>query len=260
LIGFLVGCFGLIWSRHAAAGIGHFAPLLVMAVPAGDVGLSIARRLLRRQPIFRADRNHIHHRLLSLGLTHRDAAFAFWGVSALSATLAVLQTVVYPQAAFVLVLVCAAAAFFGIRKLRYIEFHSLINVLRGEFWRILRMRICLNEYEESLSAARNLEECWNAVSVVCREAGFRQVTLEVAGKRFELSPVAEMAFYAPIILPLGSQGRLTFVRSARSFALEMWVVSISELLVEKLAKLRRVETTRPETSLEELKPLTLAAH
>ena len=261
LIGFLVGCFGLIWSRHAASGIGHVAPLLVMVVPAGDVGLSVARRLLRRKPIFRADRNHIHHRLLSLGMTHRDAAFTLWGVSALGATLAVLQTLVYPQTAGVLVVFCAGAAYFGIRKLRYIEFRSLVQVLGGELWRILRMRICLNEYQESLDAAGSLEECWDAVSAVCREAGFRHVTLEVADRRFELSPVAEFApsCPVPIVIPLGSRGQVTFVRNAQSYALAMWAVPIVESFVEKWGKLGRTESPAPEPSLEELKPLTMAA-
>ncbi|MFP8877418.1 MAG: MraY family glycosyltransferase, partial [Myxococcota bacterium] len=41
-------------------------PLLALAVPILDTTLSIARRIYRRQPLFRADRLHMHHRILAL--------------------------------------------------------------------------------------------------------------------------------------------------------------------------------------------------
>jgi UDP-GlcNAc:undecaprenyl-phosphate GlcNAc-1-phosphate transferase len=43
-------------------------PLLAVSIPLLDVSLTILRRFLRNQPIFSADRGHIHHRLLERGL------------------------------------------------------------------------------------------------------------------------------------------------------------------------------------------------
>src|SRR5207247_9451395 len=72
LLGFLLGCFGVIWSFKTATVLGMVAPLMAMFVPILDVTLSIARRFLRGQPIFGADRRHVHHRLLDrrLAPTH----------------------------------------------------------------------------------------------------------------------------------------------------------------------------------------------
>ncbi len=67
LIGFLLGCCGLLWSGSAHDTLSMLAPLLVLSVPIADLSLSILRRGIARRPIFTADRAHIHHRLLDRG-------------------------------------------------------------------------------------------------------------------------------------------------------------------------------------------------
>ncbi|MBV8902876.1 MAG: undecaprenyl/decaprenyl-phosphate alpha-N-acetylglucosaminyl 1-phosphate transferase, partial [Acidobacteriia bacterium] len=84
LIGFLLGCYGAMWSYKSATLIGLTAPMMAMAIPLLDVALSIVRRFLRNQPIFSADRGHIHHRLLERGLTPRRAALFLYGICGLA--------------------------------------------------------------------------------------------------------------------------------------------------------------------------------
>ena len=74
-VGFLLGCFGVIWSQKSATLLGMTAPLIALAIPLLDTALAIARRFLRRQPVFGADRGHIHHRLLARGFTPRRVAY-----------------------------------------------------------------------------------------------------------------------------------------------------------------------------------------
>ena len=78
LVGFLLGCYGVIWSQKSATLLAMTAPLMALAIPMLDVCLSIARRFLRRQPIFRGDRGHIHHRLLDRGLSPRRVALLLY--------------------------------------------------------------------------------------------------------------------------------------------------------------------------------------
>ena len=77
VLGFLLGCFSLLWSAKSATLLGMAAPLIALSVPLIDTSLAITRRFLRGQPIFLPDRSHIHHRLLALGLTHRGAVLFF---------------------------------------------------------------------------------------------------------------------------------------------------------------------------------------
>jgi len=79
LIGFLLGCYGALWSHKTETLLGMVAPMMALAFPLLEVGVSIFRRFIGRKPIFTADRNHIHHRLLDQGFTPRRAALLLYG-------------------------------------------------------------------------------------------------------------------------------------------------------------------------------------
>ena len=72
LIGFLLGCSGLIWAKSATSLAGIAVPLLALSVPLLDVSLSVIRRFLKKQPVFSADRGHIHHRMLDHAFSTRQ--------------------------------------------------------------------------------------------------------------------------------------------------------------------------------------------
>jgi UDP-GlcNAc:undecaprenyl-phosphate GlcNAc-1-phosphate transferase len=58
-------------------------PLLVLAVPLLDVVLAIVRRMRRGIGIAHADKEHIHHRLMDIGHSHRQAVLLMYLWSAL---------------------------------------------------------------------------------------------------------------------------------------------------------------------------------
>jgi UDP-GlcNAc:undecaprenyl-phosphate GlcNAc-1-phosphate transferase len=57
-------------------------PIMVLGLPIADTAIAMLRRAITRRPIMTADRGHIHHRLLDLGLTHRRAVLTLYGVCA----------------------------------------------------------------------------------------------------------------------------------------------------------------------------------
>lgn len=124
-IGFLLGCFGILWSQKATTILGMTAPLMALAIPLLDTGLAIARRFVRRQPIFSADRGHIHHRLLDRGLTPRRAALVLYACCALGAicSIAVMNA---SMSGFVIIIFCAAT-WIGVQHLGYIEFRPPVE-------------------------------------------------------------------------------------------------------------------------------------
>ena len=58
-------------------------PLLILLIPFLDVALAIARRTWRRQGLGQADKEHLHHRLMEIGHTHRQAVLLMYLWSAL---------------------------------------------------------------------------------------------------------------------------------------------------------------------------------
>jgi UDP-GlcNAc:undecaprenyl-phosphate GlcNAc-1-phosphate transferase len=132
-IGFVLGCYGVIWSDKSATLLGVTAPLIAMAIPLLDTALAVVRRYLRGQPIFVADHDHIHHRLLALGFTARRIAFLFYASAGFLAGLAVL--LYNPHlGGFVLVTFCAVVCL-AVRFLRYKEFDVAYRRIFGGFFR-----------------------------------------------------------------------------------------------------------------------------
>lgn len=69
----------------AAFAIPVLVPLLILAIPFLDVALAIIRRVKNKVPLSHADKQHIHHRLLDIGHSHRQAVLLMYLWSALIA-------------------------------------------------------------------------------------------------------------------------------------------------------------------------------
>ena len=77
-LGLLMAAMSLIENRKGTVSITLLFPLVALGLPIFDSALAFVRRLAGRQPVFRADSEHVHHRLLRLGLSPRRALFALW--------------------------------------------------------------------------------------------------------------------------------------------------------------------------------------
>lgn len=73
LIGYILGVLAIISGGKIAIA------LLIMALPILDVAWTILRRLVRKKNPFKfADRDHLHHRLLKIGLSPRQTSLVFY--------------------------------------------------------------------------------------------------------------------------------------------------------------------------------------
>jgi len=73
---------GTVWaSQKAATVVGVVLPALALGLPLLDTSLAIWRRLRRRQPVLSGDLDHIHHRLLRHGWSHRRVVITLYCIS-----------------------------------------------------------------------------------------------------------------------------------------------------------------------------------
>lgn len=126
-IGFALGCFALRGGATLSAGFAVLLPLFTVGLPIAETVVSALRRLIRRYDggsggVFTADRDHIHHRLLALGLDHRKAVLFLYGVGVLLAGGGFLSIFVSSRRAGLLLGALLLAAFVGIARLGYDEF------------------------------------------------------------------------------------------------------------------------------------------
>jgi UDP-GlcNAc:undecaprenyl-phosphate/decaprenyl-phosphate GlcNAc-1-phosphate transferase len=74
LLGFLLATLAVEGLVKTAALATLVLPLIVLAIPIIDTSFVFAKRLKYRQPLYTADRTHLHHRFLSIGFSQRRAA------------------------------------------------------------------------------------------------------------------------------------------------------------------------------------------
>src|SRR5207247_514333 len=122
LVGFLLGCYGVLWTQKSATLLGMAAPLMALSIPILDVCLSIGRRFLSQSPIFGADRGHIHHRLLDRGLSPRRVALLLYAVGGLGALFSILQSVVPSRLSLLILALFCASTWIFVHSLKYVEF------------------------------------------------------------------------------------------------------------------------------------------
>jgi UDP-GlcNAc:undecaprenyl-phosphate/decaprenyl-phosphate GlcNAc-1-phosphate transferase len=144
LLGYLLGAIAVQGALKTNAVVALFFPLVVLAVPILDTGFVIAKRIKYRQPIYRADRWHFHHRMANIGFSQRRTLAYLYGWALVMAGLALaLRFVPYSDdhghfdpfwtAVIAVCLVAALAASFylvitlEILKLRTTRFRELFG-------------------------------------------------------------------------------------------------------------------------------------
>lgn len=202
LIGFLLGCYGAMWSQKSATLIGLTAPMMAMAIPLLDVALSIVRRFLRNQPIFGADRGHIHHRLLEKGLTPRRAALFLYGLCGVAATLSLLQDLVHDRAGGAILVMFCVVAWIGVQHLGYTEFGIAGRLfVRGTLRNFVDVQLRLQEFERRLTACSRADQYCNTITNTSRQLGFSGVCIRLAGQTVNQIPSDSAAWQLRLDFP-----------------------------------------------------------
>lgn len=185
LIGFLLGCYGVLWSQKSATILGMTAPLIALSIPLLDTGLAVVRRFLRRKPIFGADRSHIHHKLLGLGLTPRRVVVLIYIACGLCAALSLLQSFLHERYGGAIIVLFCAGVWVGIHYLGYTEFEMARRViLTGNFRRRLNAELQLSTFRDNLAAALTPDECWEVLQNNYSEFGFNEIRFKLGGHLF----------------------------------------------------------------------------
>ena len=79
-IGFMIGVLSLQGLKNSTA-VAVVTPMIILGVPITDTVVAIIRRHLSGKKFYEADRMHLHHRLLSMGLTHRGTVLVIYAIS-----------------------------------------------------------------------------------------------------------------------------------------------------------------------------------
>ncbi|HQM95777.1 MAG TPA: MraY family glycosyltransferase [Clostridia bacterium] len=77
-LGFCIAVISIQGTMKAHAAIAVFIPLIAMGLPILDISLAYFRRIIMKKPIAVGDRDHIHHRLMKMGLSQKKTVLILY--------------------------------------------------------------------------------------------------------------------------------------------------------------------------------------
>ncbi|MGB9073530.1 MAG: MraY family glycosyltransferase [Terriglobales bacterium] len=159
-IGFLLSALALAGAEKAPTLVAVAIPVVSFGLPILETMLSILRRLISGRPIFTADREHIHHKLLQRGMSHRQVVIVLYAVSALFAMLSLFLLWPTGSTLGLVLAVVGTGVWLGVQHLNYLEFGELRRVARRtiEQRQIVINDLAIRRAVQELKAASDFEQ------------------------------------------------------------------------------------------------------
>jgi UDP-GlcNAc:undecaprenyl-phosphate GlcNAc-1-phosphate transferase len=215
-IGFALGTLSLNgWSGRPTV-MGVAVPILCFGLPIVDLTLAVARRFLKGQPLFRADAEHVHHKLLKRDLSQQHAVLVLYGVTAAFVLASILLIREEKLLVPVLVVACLGVVL-GVQQLRYQEFSGGWVGLRIYLQRrqMARAEQCIRQASQSLESCADFRSLCQVLKENLQPIGIDGICLEVP---------AYATVPAKWLRPLrrNSEGQLLFSWSRRRYGPIVW--------------------------------------
>ena len=150
-IGFVLSALALAGAQKAPTFVAVAIPVVSFGLPILETLLSILRRLISGRPVFTADREHIHHKLLQMGFSQRQVVVVLYAVSAVFAMLSLFLLWPTGSTLGLVLAVVGTGIWLGVQHLNYVEFGELRRVAQRT---IDQRQIVIN----NLSVRRAVEE------------------------------------------------------------------------------------------------------
>ncbi|MBS8265765.1 undecaprenyl/decaprenyl-phosphate alpha-N-acetylglucosaminyl 1-phosphate transferase [Mesobacillus boroniphilus] len=88
-LGFIISVLSLLGFKNVTF-ISLIVPVIILGVPLSDTFFAIIRRISNNKPLTAPDKYHLHHCLLHVGLTHRQAVLSIYGMAAMFAAIGMI--------------------------------------------------------------------------------------------------------------------------------------------------------------------------
>jgi len=168
-VGLVLAALAVAGAQKGSVLITVAIPLMIFGLPLLDASVTTVRRLLSGHPVFTRDEEHLHHRLVQLGLTPRSAMLVLHGVAGLFALSAMVLLGFRGTVAPIIALVCGLGAWLLVSRMQYPEFAELDSTVRLALrsqHRVLRNQILLRRMTSGVRTAASPEEVWRRVAEV----------------------------------------------------------------------------------------------
>lgn len=182
----LAGAAVIVASAHPTATVAAFLPTaLALGVPILDTLCSILRRVLSRRSLFAPDRNHVHHRLVDLGLSQRKVVTLLHSVTVIAGGLSLFLLLSHEAEVLFVgvgVLLLLVVFFRAVGSIRLRESMSTLNSNMAMARRFKQDRREFEDAQLHVCAARTFDTWWQALAEVARSLHCSWIALDVCSR------------------------------------------------------------------------------
>lgn len=218
-IGFMLSALALKGAQKAPTIIAVAIPVVSFGLPILETALSVVRRFISGRPVFTADREHIHHKLLQRGLSHRQVVVVLYAVSAIFALLSLFLLWPTGSTLGLVLAVLGTGVWIGVQHLGYLEFGELRRVAQRtiEQRQIFINNMAIRRATEELKVSRDFDQ-------VCRVliAAFGANDFDAFDLRLNAPPESSPELpHLELIRSRGEKPVLRWKRPGSNFARDM---------------------------------------
>lgn len=213
LIGLMVGIIGVEGSLKGPSAVSILFPILAMGLPISDTAMAIFRRWVRNLPLSAADRRHVHHLLIGLGLNPRQAAVLLYCFSGFLCGVVLLGLAFNHEFLALTLGLSGCSAFLIVLMSRRDELTTLRSDLSARMSRGKQDRqaavICFTTIQKQ-ELCRDEEKLWNLFTDACWQMGVESLSIinhqnEVQASFKENSALSECALQWRFDLKCGEE-------------------------------------------------------
>jgi UDP-GlcNAc:undecaprenyl-phosphate/decaprenyl-phosphate GlcNAc-1-phosphate transferase len=202
-IGFMLSALALQGAQKAPTILAVAIPIVSFGLPILETTLSVLRRWIARKPLFSADQEHIHHKLLARGLSQRQVVIILYAVSAIFALLSLFLLAPGGATTGIVFVVIGSGVWLGVQHLGYLEFGELRRLAQraGEQRKVFAHNLAFRHAIEQLKTVRDYDQLCRIVVAAFQQNDFNGFDLRVyaevgllhqnVGNNIDLSPVCE---------------------------------------------------------------------
>jgi UDP-GlcNAc:undecaprenyl-phosphate GlcNAc-1-phosphate transferase len=182
VIGFVLSAVSLSSSQKASTAVAVAIPVVSFGLPILDTLIAVIRRFLNGKPLFQADDEHIHHKLLQRGLSHRQAVVILYAVSACFALISL--PLLSPKSSNIAIVlsVVGLGVFFGLQHLGYHEVDEFRRMARRTWAQktIISNNLAIRRAAHDLADATSFYEVIEVLKLAFRENDYDGFELSFA--------------------------------------------------------------------------------
>jgi UDP-GlcNAc:undecaprenyl-phosphate GlcNAc-1-phosphate transferase len=186
-IGFVLASVSMMGSFKGQTAASILIPMIALGLPLMETIWSTLRRFIYGQKLFSPDRDHIHHRLMALGLSQGRVVLILYGITVLMGCFSIAMVYTHDNKTAFLLLLFAAGVIIGIQKLGYLDFlrsdsfKFWLKDISDETGISIERRSFLN-FQMAIQNSADLENMWENLSKAAQWLHFDLVELRMENK------------------------------------------------------------------------------